>query len=167
MCHPVLAHGSVLLEDVTFDILPRFVLQNFSVHHCAPSPTKPSAPSWGRGKTFAEGRPGGRRSVVRCPKRASWILGREYRAGLSSAPRPPGAPGGKGRTALPPRPAWPVAAEHRGTGSPRSDWGQRPGKGPADAASAPLPWPGPPRCRRAGGINQDNEAAACHAPRGH
>lgn len=31
----------------------------------------------------------------------------------------------------------------------------------------PLPWPGPPRCRGAGGINQDNEAAACHAPRGH
>lgn len=68
-----------------------------------------------------------------------------------------------GRLSLP---ALPGLSE-QSTGSPRSDWGQRPGKGPADAASAPLPWPGPPRCRRAGGINQDNEAAACHAPRGH
>lgn len=141
MCRPVLAHGSVLLEDVTFAILPRFVLPNFSVHHCAPSPPKPSVPSWGRGKTFAEGRPGGRRGVVLCPQKASWILGREYRAGLSSAPRPPRAPGGKGRPALPPRPAWPVAAEHRQPeerlGAKAEEGARRCRLGPPSLAGAP------------------------------
>lgn len=70
---------------------------------------------------------------------------------------------------LPPRPYGPAAAGHRGplARQPEERLGRGPGMGPADAASLPLPWPGPPRCRGAGGINQDNEATACHAPRGH
>lgn len=103
---------------------------------------------------------------VHGPGRAPWATASNP-AGHSSVP-PGGSPRPPGRHRL----AGPsllglAAAGLRGDGSPRSGWGRGPAKGPADAASAPLPWPGPPRCRGAGGINQDNEAAACHAPRGH
>lgn len=138
-----------------------------------PPHPKPSISSWGRPKAFAEGRP--RDTNPRAASVArGWRVGPEHRAQagpLLSAPSLPIGFGGAGvgakaGLALPPCPARQPAAEHQG-GSPRSGWGRGPRKGPADAAPAPLPWPGPPRCRGAGGINQDNEAAACHAPRGH
>lgn len=70
-----------------------------------------------------------------------------------------------GDAPTPPHPTSRRGAPRAGHPEERLDPGT--GMGPADAASLPLPWPGPPRCRGAGGINQDNEATACHAPRGH
>lgn len=142
--------------------------QSFQSIAVAPFPPQtPSISSWGRRQTFAEDRP----EIETCGILGPGLDTMVGSTGPHTAPlllgAHPARQGGKGRAGPPSRPAQPAAAGHRRARSPRSGWGRGPGKGPADAVSAPLPWPGPPRCWGAGGINQDNEAAACHAPRGH